>query len=555
MEIMEATGCETGRLLFADSRNFGNFAKSKQIRTMLQEITVRVTPKVAATLELLIKELERRLHIPASEINDWRIVRRSVDARQRQVMINLNVSVAYGDDKEVTFPFVKEEFKKLPPYAPQVVVVGAGPAGLFAALEAIALGLKPILLERGKDVDQRRIDLARISRESRVDPESNYCFGEGGAGAYSDGKLFTRSKKRGDIRRILQLLYQFGANESVLVDAHPHIGSDRLPDVIKNIRNTIIECGGEVRFSTHVSGLIMDDGEVKGVRTTSGEKFLGPVILATGHSARDVYRMLKGLEIPLEAKGFAMGVRLEHPQDLIDRIQYHSRSGRGKYLPAADYSFVTQVGDRGVYSFCMCPGGVIVPAASSPGELVVNGMSASARGGRLANSGMVVEIRPGDFPEYEKFGELQLMHLQEDVEKRFFESAGETLNAPAQRMTDFVNARPSASLPKGSYPAGMHPGRVDKLLPEFVSSRLRQGFRDFDSKARGFLTEEATVVGLESRTSSPVRIPRDQEKLNHITVKGLYPAGEGAGYAGGIVSAAIDGQRCMRALRESLSPK
>lgn len=555
MEIMETTGCETGRLLFADSRNFGNFAKSKQIRTMLQEITVRVTPKVAATPELLIKELERRLHIPASEINDWRIVRRSVDARQRQVMINLNVSVAYGDDKEVTFPFVKEEFKKLPPYAPQVVVVGAGPAGLFAALEAIALGLKPILLERGKDVDQRRIDLARISRESRVDPESNYCFGEGGAGAYSDGKLFTRSKKRGDIRRILQLLYQFGANESVLVDAHPHIGSDRLPDVIKNIRNTIIECGGEVRFSTHVSGLIMDDGEVKGVRTTSGEKFLGPVILATGHSARDVYRMLKGLEIPLEAKGFAMGVRLEHPQDLIDRIQYHSRSGRGKYLPAADYSFVTQVGDRGVYSFCMCPGGVIVPAASSPGELVVNGMSASARGGRWANSGMVVEIRPGDFPEYEKFGELQLMHLQEDVEKRFFESAGETLNAPAQRMTDFVNARPSASLPKGSYPAGMHPGRVDKLLPEFVSSRLRQGFRDFDSKARGFLTEEATVVGLESRTSSPVRIPRDQEKLNHITVKGLYPAGEGAGYAGGIVSAAIDGQRCMRALRESLSPK
>lgn len=551
MEIMETTGCETGRLLFADSRNFGNFAKSKQIRTMLQEITVRVTPKVAATPELLIKELERRLHIPASEINDWRIVRRSVDARQRQVMINLNVSVAYGDDKEVTFPFVKEEFKKLPPYAPQVVVVGAGPAGLFAALEAIALGLKPILLERGKDVDQRRIDLARISRESRVDPESNYCFGEGGAGAYSDGKLFTRSKKRGDIRRILQLLYQFGANESVLVDAHPHIGSDRLPDVIKNIRNTIIECGGEVRFSTHVSGLIMDDGEVKGVRTTSGEKFLGPVILATGHSARDVYRMLKGLEIPLEAKGFAMGVRLEHPQDLIDRIQYHSRSGRGKYLPAADYSFVTQVGDRGVYSFCMCPGGVIVPAASSPGELVVNGMSASARGGRWANSGMVVEIRPGDFPEYEKFGELQLMHLQEDVEKRFFESAGETLNAPAQRMTDFVNARPSASLPKGSYPAGMHPGRVDKLLPEFVSSRLRQGFRDFDSKARGFLTEEATVVGLESRTSSPVRIPRDQEKLNHITVKGLYPAGEGAGYAGGIVSAAIDGQRCMRALRES----
>lgn len=551
MEIMEATGCETGRLLFADSRNFGNFAKSKQIRTMLQEITVRVTPKVAATPELLIKELERRLHIPASEINDWRIVRRSVDARQRQVMINLNVSVAYGDDKEVTFPFVKEEFKKLPPYAPQVVVVGAGPAGLFAALEAIALGLKPILLERGKDVDQRRIDLARISRESRVDPESNYCFGEGGAGAYSDGKLFTRSKKRGDIRRILQLLYQFGANESVLVDAHPHIGSDRLPDVIKNIRNTIIECGGEVRFSTHVSGLIMDDGEVKGVRTTSGEKFLGPVILATGHSARDVYRMLKGLEIPLEAKGFAMGVRLEHPQDLIDRIQYHSRSGRGKYLPAADYSFVTQVGDRGVYSFCMCPGGVIVPAASSPGELVVNGMSASARGGRWANSGMVVEIRPGDFPEYEKFGELQLMHLQEDVEKRFFESAGETLNAPAQRMMDFVNARPSASLPKGSYPAGMHPGRVDKLLPEFVSSRLRQGFRDFDSKARGFLTEEATVVGLESRTSSPVRIPRDQEKLNHITVKGLYPAGEGAGYAGGIVSAAIDGQRCMRALRES----
>lgn len=516
----------------------------------MQEVSLRVSPKTAAIPDLLAGEVARHLGVKVSDINGWRILRRSVDARQRRVMMSLTVGVALGDEQLPEAAYEAETFAPIPADAPQVIVVGAGPAGLFAALEAIACGMRPIVLERGKDVDTRRIDIARISREGKVDPESNYCFGEGGAGAYSDGKLYTRSKKRGDVRRVLQLLHQHGASESVLIDAHPHIGSDRLPDVIRNIRQTIIDCGGEVHFSTHVSSVIIKDGIVIGARTSDGKEYFGPVVLATGHSARDVYRMLNDSGVTLEAKGFAMGVRLEHPQGLIDRLQYHSPEGRGKYLPAADYNFVTQADGRGVYSFCMCPGGVIVPAASAPGEFVVNGMSASARAGRWANSGMVVEIRPGDFPEYEKYGALQLMYLQEDVERRFFKAAQDSLNAPAQLMTDFVAGRPSEALPKGSYPAGMHPERVDLLLPEFVSRRLQQGFRDFDRKCRGFLTPEAVVVGLESRTSSPVRIPRDPETLSHTEIKGLFPAGEGAGYAGGIVSAAIDGQRCMRAAAE-----
>ena len=519
---------------------------------MLQDISLRVSPKTAAVTSLLKREAARQLHIPEEEINDLRILRRSVDARQRQVMVSLTVRVAVGEDycvKEISEPV---EFAPLPADAPVMVIVGAGPAGLFAALEAIQAGVRPILLERGKDVDSRRIDLADISRKGVVDPDSNYCFGEGGAGAYSDGKLFTRSKKRGDVRSVLQLLYQHGADESVLIDAHPHIGSDCLPHVIRNIRNTIIKAGGEVRFCAKVTDIVIRDNRVEGVILADGSEVKGPVVLATGHSARDVYRMLSARNVALEAKGFAMGVRLEHPQQLIDVLQYHSKEGRGKYLPAADYSFVSQADGRGVYSFCMCPGGVIVPAASAPGELVVNGMSASARAGQWANSGIVVEIRPGDFPEYEKYGELQLMHLQEDVEKVFFKESGDSLNAPAQRMTDFVNSKLSSSLPKGSYPAGMHSARVDRLLPAFVASRLQKGFRDFDRRCKGFLTPEATVVGLESRTSSPVRVPRDPATMAHPEVAGLYPAGEGAGYAGGIVSAAIDGQRCARACAEFL---
>ena len=513
---------------------------------MIENVILKTTPRVAADNSLLVSELARSLRVSPDDINDFRITRRSVDARQRNVVVTLAVAVATGDDPQVEPPFVPVEFRHVPHDAPQVVIVGAGPAGLFAALRAIELGVRPILVERGKDVDRRRRDLARLSRSGEVDPESNYCFGEGGAGAYSDGKLFTRSKKRGHVEDILNLLCQHGASTDILVDAHPHIGSDRLPDVIRNIRRTIVENGGEVRFERKATDLIIEEGRVKGICTVApdDEKDMidGPVILATGHSARDVYRSLDSQGVRLEPKGFAMGVRLEHPQKLIDRLRYHSADGRGKWLPAADYSFVTQVDGRGVYSFCMCPGGVIVPASSAPGEQVVNGMSASARASQWANSGMVVEIRPGDVDP--DGGVFELLDFQERTERKFFEAAGNSINAPAQRMTDFVAGRDSSSLPRSSYAPGIHPARLDKLLPSFVAARLQRGFRDFDRRNRGFLTSDAILVGLESRTSSPVRIPRDRETLSHIDLQGLFPAGEGAGYAGGIVSAAVDGRRC-----------
>lgn len=434
------------------------------------------------------------------------------------------------------------------------MVVGAGPGGLFAALRLIELGLRPVVLERGKNVDDRRRDLARISRENIVDENSNYSFGEGGAGAYSDGKLYTRSKKRGSVDRILQIFNQFGASENILIDAHPHIGSDKLPAVIKAMRQQILKSGGDVRFSTRVTGLKMDEMSVVGAVCEDGLEFDGPVILATGHSARDVYRMLEGLNIEIEAKGIAVGVRLEHPQKLIDQIQYHSSEGRGEWLPAAEYSFVTQVDGRGVYSFCMCPGGIIVPAASGPNQLVVNGMSPSNRGSRWANSGMVVEIRPEDVDEeYAKYGNLKMMAFQEDLERLCYEQAGKTQNAGAQRMRDFVEGRASVDLPRTSYAPGIHPSRLDKWLPEQIGKRLQQGFRKFGSFARGFLTNEAILIGVESRTSSPVRIPRDRETMVHIRIDGLYPCGEGAGYAGGIVSAAMDGEKCAEAVAKLLN--
>ncbi len=515
---------------------------------MIQDILLRVAPRVAGERDLLEKAVLKELGMPASEVNAWRVVKRSIDARKRNVMVNLTVRVACGEDTEIT-PLLRERsYLPVDANAKRLVIVGAGPAGLFAALKALEHGVRPIVIERGRDVDARRIDVANISREGKINPDSNYCFGEGGAGAFSDGKLYTRSKKRGSVEEILQVLVRHGAHPDILVDAHPHIGSDRLPHVIKNIRLTIQNCGGEVRFGTRVDSLILDDNKVKGVVTSDGDEIMADaVVLATGHSAHDTFRNLHAAGVAMEAKGIAIGVRLEHPQKLIDKLQYHSEAGRGKYLPAAEYSYVTQVEGRGVYSFCMCPGGVVVPAGSGENELVVNGMSASARAGEKANSGMVVEIRPGDFPEYEEKGPLEMLQLQEDLERSFFEEAGCSINAPAQRMKDFTDGKTSGTLPSTSYAPGIHAVDFNRLFPPFISWRLREGFKDFGRKCPGFLTNEAILLGLESRTSSPVRLPRDKDTLCHVEIEGLYPSGEGAGYAGGIVSAAIDGSRCAEA--------
>lgn len=519
---------------------------------MIKDITLRVSPETASVPELLTPKV---FGAAGCKVNDWKVVRRSIDARKRDIIINLTVRVASGEDREVPSGYVPVKFNDVSSSKETVVIVGAGPAGLFAALECIRLGMRPIVLERGKDVDARRLDIAALNRERQINPKSNYCFGEGGAGTFSDGKLYTRSKKRGNPAEVLSLLVQHGAKEEIMIDSHPHIGSDRLPGIMKAIRQTIIDCGGEVRFQTKVDRLVINDGEVKGVVTADGGEVSGDaVILATGHSARDVYRSLARDGVKMESKGLAVGVRLEHPQQTIDRIQYHNPAGRGRWLPAAEYNFVTQADGRGVYSFCMCPGGVVVPAGSGPEELVVNGMSASSRSSIWANSGMVVELRPGDFPEYANRGEFEMLDLVEDLEKNFYEESGKSIVAPAQRMKDFVEGKPSKNLPPSSYIPGLYEARMDQLLPPFISSRLKKGFAEFGRKAKGFLTNDAILIGLESRTSSPVRIPRDKETLCHSEVKGLYPAGEGAGYAGGIVSAAIDGMRCARSIKDSLTP-
>ncbi len=522
---------------------------------MIQEFQIRVNPRISAIPEELKLYISTQENIDINRIKSIRIIKRSIDARQRNVMVNLKVH-AYIDEEDNNEPLIPHIQYSNVKDKPQAIVVGAGPGGLFAALRLIELGIRPIVLERGKDVQERLKDVARISREGIVDPNSNYCFGEGGAGAYSDGKLYTRSKKRGSVDRILGIFHQHGASEDILIDAHPHIGTDKLPRVIKAIRETIISCGGEVHFNTRVNDILIRDGEAIGVKCEDSTEYKGHVILATGHSARDVYSMLKRNAVKIEAKGIAVGVRLEHPQHTIDCIQYHNHNGRGKYLPAAEYSFVTQIDGRGVYSFCMCPGGFIVPAASDKNQLVVNGMSPSNRGTRWANSGMVVEIHPEDLDEkYIQYGELAMMKYQEDVEQICYEAAGETQKAGAQRMIDFVEGRPSINLPATSYAPGIQPSRLDKWLPQFISNRLRKGFKVFGRSAHGFLTNEAIVIGVETRTSAPVRIPRDKETLNHIVIKGLYPCGEGAGYAGGIVSAAIDGERCAEALVNQLGTK
>lgn len=519
---------------------------------MIKEYQLRVTPEVAHDSYKVKDYISRSERLDSTTIKLIKILKRSIDARKRDVIVNLKVRAYINEIPDNDSLITPIEYPNVADKK-SVIVVGAGPAGLFAALRLIELGLRPIILERGKEVSERRKDLAKISREGIVDENSNYCFGEGGAGAFSDGKLYTRSKKRGSVEHILNIFHQFGASEDILIDAHPHIGTDKLPQVIEGIRNQIIKSGGEVHFQSHVYDIIIKNGQAIGVSCSDGKKFNGAVILATGHSARDIYYMLHDKEVKIEAKGIAVGVRLEHPQHLIDCIQYHNIKGRGEYLPAAEYNFVTQVDGRGVYSFCMCPGGFIVPAASAQGQLVVNGMSPSNRGTKWANSGMVVEVLPEDLKEYDKYGDLKVMKFQEDIEAIAFKEAGNSQQAGAQCMKDFVDCKESKSLPATSYTPGVKPSRVDKWLPQSISTRLRKGFQIFGNSAKGFLTNDAIVIGVETRTSSPVRIPRDIEKLHHINIKKLYPCGEGAGYAGGIVSAAIDGERCADALASELT--
>lgn len=511
---------------------------------MIKELQVRVLPQIAAQTDALKSYLSRENGIALRDINHIRIIKRSIDARQRQVFVNLTLRV-YVNEAPKDDEYERIEYREVDGQQ-QAIVVGAGPGGLFAALRLVELGIRPIVLERGKDVHERKKDLARIKREQAVDSESNYCFGEGGAGAYSDGKLYTRSKKRGSVDKILRVFCQHGASLNILADAHPHIGTDKLPQVIEAMRNTIINCGGEVHFQTKMTQLLISDGQaygIKAIKQTTGEEleFRGPVILATGHSARDVYRYLADANVALEAKGIAVGVRLEHPSELIDKIQYHSPQGRGKYLPAAEYSFVNQVDGRGVYSFCMCPGGYVIPAATDKEQLVVNGMSPSSRGGKWSNSGMVVEVRPEDI---KNDGALSMMHFQEKLEKDCWQQANRKQTAPAQRMADFVNGRLSYDLPDSSYAPGLISSPLHFWLPKFVSKRLQEGFRLFGKRSHGFLTNDACMIAVETRTSAPVRIVRDNETLQHVQIAGLFPCGEGAGYAGGIVSAGVDGERC-----------
>ena len=547
---------------------------------MIHEYQLRILPEQAASEQSLKQYIGREKGLDVRTINAIRILKRSIDARQRTIYVNLTIRVFVNETPS------EEEFERTNypnvEGRPAVIVVGAGPGGLFAALKLIELGLRPIVVERGKNVRERKEDLARISREHKVDAESNYSFGEGGAGAYSDGKLYTRSKKRGSVEKILNVFCQHGASPTILSDAHPHIGTDKLPRVIENMRNTILACGGEVHFQTRMESILIEGQKVKGIETNTGKTFLGPVILATGHSARDVYRWLYAHGVQLETKGIAIGVRLEHPSMLIDQIQYHNKNGRGKYLPAAEYSFVQQVDGRGVYSFCMCPGGFVVPAASGPHQLVVNGMSPSNRGTKWSNSGMVVETRPEDlllpemqlqaepFPESnESLTEelilrdgkqpegtvhtLAMMRFQEKLEQICWQQGNMRQTAPSQRMVDFTRKKLSYDLPATSYSPGLVSSPLHFWMPSFLSERLSKGFQLFGKSSRGFLTNEAVMIAVETRTSSPVRIVRDKDSLQHLTVEGLFPCGEGAGYAGGIVSAGIDGERCAEAVAHYLN--
>lgn len=535
---------------------------------MTNEYQLRVLPENAYSEEAIKAYLAKEKGLDIRTINAVRVLKKSIDARQRTIYVNIKVR-AYVNEYPQDEQYEHTEYQNVEG-RPQVVVVGEGPAGLFAALKLIELGLRPVIIERGKNVHDRKRDMALITKNQKVDPESNYCFGEGGAGAFSDGKLYTRSKKRGNVNKILNVFCQHGAQTSILYEAHPHIGTDKLPRVIENMRDTVIKCGGEVHFETKMTSLLIKGNTVEGIEAvrSTGEQLTikGPVILATGHSARDVYRYLANAKVEIEPKGIAVGVRLEHPAALIDQIQYHNRNGKGKYLPTAEYSMVTQVDGRGVYSFCMCPGGFVIPAATGPEQIVTNGMSPANRGTKWSNSGMVVEIRPEDVSSEGECkvdgvndatataetanSDLAVMRFQEALERMTWMQGNRRQTAPAQRMTDFVNNRLSYDLPKSSYAPGLISSPLHFWMPQFISKRLQEAFKVFGKHHHGFLTNEAVLIASETRTSSPVRVLRNSDNLMHVRLRGLFPCGEGAGYAGGIVSAGIDGERCAEMCAE-----
>ena len=518
---------------------------------MIKEIQLRINLIEEKKEDILTYKASKKLDINIEEISAIKVLRKSIDARKKETIFNYKVAVYINESisEKQNYKFEYKDVSK----SKGIHIIGFGPAGMYAALRCLELGYKPIVLERGKNVQDRRRDIRAINQEHIVNKDSNYCFGEGGAGTYSDGKLYTRSLKRGDVRRIFESLVFHGATEQILIDAHPHIGTNKLPKIIQKIRETIIKFGGEIHFNSRVIDFVISKNKLKAIRLEDKQELsVNSVILATGHSARDIYNLLHKKNISIKAKSFAMGVRVEHPQQIIDQIQYKCSGERDSLLPAAAYSLVKQVNERGVYSFCMCPGGFIVPAATDSGEVVVNGMSPSRRNNKFANSGIVVELDiDKDFKKYEEFGPLKGLEFQKDLEKISYYAGGRTQTAPAQRVTDFVEGKLSTNLNDCSYQPGLKSAPLHSLLPKIIGSRLRKGFKEFGKKMNGYYTEQANIVGVESRTSSPINIPR-KINLEHINIKGLFPCGEGGGYAGGIVSAAMDGERCAEAAIKTL---